>query len=384
MSHFTEIVGLLIKRSIFIIVLIGLGLFMVSCGGIISTLIPFDNLPTPSGSYKVGTRIYTWVDSSRDEWFTEMPEDYRKIVVQVWYPARSVSGMPIPYLDQWQRRIGPIAKQIELPKMLIHSIKHVQSNSYLDAEIDNNDRIYPLIIFSHGLGGMRMQNTIQMEALASEGYIALAIDHAYDANITLFDDGGAADYRSGAEGELNAQEFWALRIPQINTRAEDVSFVLNHIGNLQEEKDSFWQSIDLDRIGIMGHSFGGATSIVASSKDKRLNACINLDGWMVPVESSIIQSGMKIPFLYMGRPKWETELNYLKLDSLISVSTAPSEKLILPGTKHFDYSDTPQFSPMARKVGVAGKMSAEAIRDTLNTRILHFFATYLVEDKQTK
>ena len=35
-------------------------------------------------------------------------------------------------------------------------------------------------------------------------------------------------------------------------------------------------------------------------------------------------------------------------------------------TKHFDYSDTPQISPMARKMGVTGKMPADAIRDTLN------------------
>ena len=151
MNPVTNIVYLFIKRSFLKIVMIGFGMFVVSCGSIISTLIPFDKLPTPPGSYKVGTRNYTWVDTSRYEWFTLIPEDYRKIVVQVWYPVRSVSGMPIPYLDQWQRRNGPIAKQIELPKMLIHSIKHVKSNSYLDAEIDNNDRIYPLIIFSHGL-----------------------------------------------------------------------------------------------------------------------------------------------------------------------------------------------------------------------------------------
>ena len=134
--------------------------------------------------------------------------------------------------------------------------------------------------------------------------------------------------------------------------------------------DSFWQSIDLEHIGIMGHSFGGTTSIVASSRDMRLDGCINLDGWLVPVESSIIQSGMNIPFLYIGRTQWETELNYLKLDSLISASLAPSEKLILPGTKHFDYSDTPQFNSLARKVGVAGTMPSDALRDTLNTRIL--------------
>ena len=329
------------------------------------------------GPNEVGTRIYTWVDTLRYEWFTEMPNDNRKIVVQIWYPAISVSGETTPYLDQWQRRIGPISEQIELPKILIQSIKDVQSNSYLNAQVDNRDSLYPLIIFSHGLGGMRMQNTIQMETLASEGYIAIAIDHAYDANITLFDDGGTADYRSGSEGELSAEEFWDLRIPQINTRVADVSFVLDNIENLQEKKELFWSSINLDRIGIMGHSFGGATSIVASARDERLDVCITLDCWFLPVESNIIQSGMKIPFLFIGRPKWDTELNYLKLDSLISASDAPYEKLILPGTKHFDYSDTPQFNSLARKVGVAGKMPAHALRDTLNTRILNFYNKYL-------
>ena len=85
----------------------------------------------------------------------------------------------------------------------------------------------------------------------------------------------------------------------------------------------------------------------------------------------------KKPFLYIGRSEWDTEVNYLKLDSLILASNAPSEKLILPRTKHFDYSDTPQFSPLARKIGVSGKMPAEVIRDTLNTRILNFFNKYL-------
>ena len=233
----------------------------------ISSLIPFDNLPIPDGRYDVGTQIFTWKDSTRKEWFTNDPDDYRKIVVQVWYPATSISGLSAPYLDQWKRRIGPISEQIDVPKIFIHSIKNVQSNSFLNAEAINIGSPYPLIIFSHGLGGMRMQNTIQMEELASHGYIALAIDHAYDANITLFDDGTIADYRSGSEGELTVEEFWDLRLPQITTRGEDVSFILDRLEHLQKSKNSFWKLIDLNRVGVMGHSFGGATSVVSSWND---------------------------------------------------------------------------------------------------------------------
>ena len=70
-------------------------IFIYSCGAIISNLVPFENLPIPSGNYKVGTRVYTWVDTERYEWFTDISEDYRKIVVQIWYPAISVSGIRI-------------------------------------------------------------------------------------------------------------------------------------------------------------------------------------------------------------------------------------------------------------------------------------------------
>ena len=380
MRCFRDICNLYENRLSFLIVLISFIFLINSCGIVVSKLIPFDNLPSPSGKYDVGTQVFTWIDSTRMEWFTENATDYRKIVVQAWYPAINISGVPTSYIDQWENRIGPIAEQIDMPKILIRSIKDVQSNSYLNADFKYRETPYPVVIFSHGLGGMRMQNTIQMETLASEGYIAIAIDHAYDANITLFDDGSIAEYRSGAEGELTVEEFWNLRIPQVNTRSADVSYVLDHIESLKKKKKSFWQLINLARIGIMGHSFGGTTAIVASSKDERLDACIILDGWLVPVESSIIQLGMDIPFLFIGREKWETSLNYLKLDSLIAASASSAEKLILVGTRHFDYSDTPQFTPLARKVGVAGKMPANAIRDTLNTRMLTFFKRYLIDE----
>ena len=367
------------KQLIFILVFIFIGGIINSCGIVVSTIIPFNDLPKIDGKYNVGTKVFTWEDTTRLEWFTEDVDDYRRIVVQIWYPAVNISGTPIPYLDQWERRIGPISEQIDMYPILIRSIKNVQSNSYLNAEINKENMPYPLIVFSHGLGGMRMQNTIQMETLASVGYITIAIDHAYDANVTLFDDGSVADYRSGAEGDLTVHEFWNLRIPQVNTRAADISYVLDRIAKFQQENISFWDPINLDSIGILGHSFGGTTGIIASYKDNRIDACIALDGWIVPVESSIIQSGMHIPFLYMGRKKWDTPLNYVKLDTLLAVSSAPVEKVILIGTKHFDYSDTPQFTPMAKTIGVAGSMPAVALRDTLNNRIIRFFNTYLVD-----
>ena len=351
-------------------------LVFCSCSSIIPIIIPFKDLPPPTGSYNVGTRVFNWEDKSREEWFTEEINDLRKIVLQVWYPSIDTASKKMPYLDYADQRVGPISKQIELPKFLIEHIQDVKSNSYLNIDIKPSVDPYPLVIFSHGLGGMRMQNTIQMEELASRGYIVIAIDHPYDANITIFDDGSEANYKSGIEGDVSPQEFWDIRLPQINTRANDIIFLIDTIVEIQKIGDDFWSLIDLSRIGVMGHSFGGATAIVASSIDKRLDACIVLDAWLVPVKEEIINKGLLIPFLFIGQPKWENPLNYNNLDILIS-KTEVASKIILDGTKHMDFSDTPQFNSKSAKLGVSGTMDLNELRITLNTQIVSFFKKHL-------
>ena len=348
-----------------------------SCGIIIPILIPFHDLPAPTGPYSVGTRVFNWEDKSREEWFTETPDDFRKIVVQIWYPTHGVMGNPAPYLDYAYHRVKPISEQVELPPFMINHIQDVHSNSYMNAPLKAADGPYPLVIFSHGLGGMRMQNTIQMEELASRGFIALAMDHPFDANLTVFNDGSRADYRSGIIGEVTVEEFWNIRLPQINTRVDDVSYVLDYIEEIQIENDDFWNMIDLGRVGIMGHSFGGGTAIVASSRDTRLDACIALDGWLVPVEQQIIKNGLNVPFLFIGQTYWTNPVNYENLHTLIATSTGLAKKIILDGTKHFDYSDTPQFSTSSRKFGISGNMDLDELRYLLNINIVSFFEKHL-------
>ena len=112
---------------------------------------------------------------------------------------------------------------------------------------------------------------------------------------------------------------------------------------------------------------------MASHADRRIDACISLDGWNVPIPQNVIDNGLNVPFLYIGRPEWDTKLNYEKLDTLLARSTLAADKLILEGTKHFDYSDTPYFSPMAKRFGISGELPADEILSILNLQIISFF-----------
>ena len=355
------------QRNIIFIV----SLFFCSCI-FIPYVIPFNDLPEPTGTFNVGTKIFEWIDTSRDEWFTIDSTDFRRLVVQAWYPTAEIDDKKYSYLDFPDKRIKPIAKRISLSPHLLKHVSDVKTNSILNASIIDSENPYPLILFSHGLGGMRMQNTIQMEELASRGYFVVSVDHTFDANITVFLDGTTAEFNSYLDDNATEEEFWRVRLPQIETRANDILFLIDRISKKKNNNDDLFKLIDLSRIGVIGHSFGGATVIVASYNDSRIDACINLDGWMEPVIPEIIQSGLKIPFLYIGQKEWhDTPLNHIKLDSLIMSSNGKKE--IIDGAKHFDYSDTPHLNKVASKFDISGDIDMDKFRMKINSDIVSFF-----------
>lgn len=345
-----------------------------------SKILPLDNLPTPSGPYAIGFSVLDWIDASRDEWFTEQDgqkSQKRRLVVQVWYPAMAAENPePAAYLDHGEQRLAMVAYQVGLPVWLIDHVKKISSNALLDAPRLQQLKSPPLILFSHGLGGMKNQNSIQAEELASHGYMVVAVDHAYDAYMTIFSDGSIADYRSAAQGALTPAEFRAFRTPQLATRTADLSFVLDEISRRAALDEPLWLNVDARKTGVFGHSYGGATSFLLAATDSRIVASVALDGWMLPLPKDFFTTGLKTPFLYIGQGKWKGEpLNYRLLDKLVKQSAAGLVRL-LPGSRHFDFSDAPQFSRLSKWLGLSGSVSRHKIRTYINAHLLTFFGAH--------
>ena len=76
--------------------------------------------------------------------------------------------------------------------------------------------------------------------------------------------------------------------------------------------------VDINKIGIFGHSFGGGTSLAASILDDRIKTCISLDGWYTPVHPDIYNIGLSKPFLHLGQTAWDKKINYEILDKILS------------------------------------------------------------------
>ncbi|HEX5219034.1 MAG TPA: alpha/beta fold hydrolase [Verrucomicrobiae bacterium] len=116
----------------------------------------------------------------------------------------------------------------------------------------------PIIIFSHGLGGTRDTYEYLGRHWASHGYFVVHVQHLGSDDAVWRDAGlfrGMAAMRKAVADPRNA----------IN-RPKDVSFVIDELERLNREKSPYQQQLDLNRIGVAGHSFGAFTALAIAGQ----------------------------------------------------------------------------------------------------------------------
>ena len=135
---------------------------------------------------------------------------------------------------------------------------------------------FPVILFSHGLGGSREGGAIWGQHWASHGYIVLHLQHAGS------DD---AIWKGKSPNEAIESLKVAYSIENSRLRIGDVNFALDEIARLKQSKVAPWGNADLSRIGMSGHSFGSQTTLAVagqklpmpgfkSTRDDRIKAAI--------------------------------------------------------------------------------------------------------------
>ena len=346
-----------------------------ACATFISHAISLEDVALPSGSYQVGTQIIHMVDVDRNAWYKDGLNGSREMMVRVWYPAELQDGdQKAPYNYNEALIADMIADDFGIPKSIMRTINKIDGNSWLNA--DPLNKRFPVLIFSHGHGALKTQNTTQMEELASHGYVLFACDHTYDAGISVFPENRVIRNKTDIPDGISDKEKWGIREVQLGYRVGDIQFLLDEMEKGKYLPQSLRNSLELDKIGIFGHSFGGATSVVASLKDERIDAALGLDAWFLPIPSTLIKQNMSIPFAHLGQVSWKEKDNYLKLDTLASSNSSQSLRFDVQGSTHYDFSDFSQFSKVSKKYG-SGTIASDRIRFIMNTTIRDFFDQYL-------
>lgn len=224
--------------------------------------------PEKAGAYPVGVTTMTFVDHSRIDSATQEP---RSLMTEIWYPAtEETRGLPANRLsDFFLRNQSPelaLLLMVGFGADLSEADAQFKNFAVRDARIAEG--IFPLVLFSHGNGGLRMQNASWCEHLASHGYIVMAPDHTGNCALT-FVNGDLVVMDGSREARERAAE----------DRPKDLSFLMDEMTRLNKGNDSrFLGRVDLSRIGAAGHSFGGFTCTWLINSDPRVKAIIPMAG----------------------------------------------------------------------------------------------------------
>jgi dienelactone hydrolase len=267
-------------------------------------------LPNPPGKYNVTLTTGPLIDYTRSDNDTATPTP-RALMLSVFQPFTvPVSNMPnktAEYQGPWLQKAFNLSADLT-PLFLAARLPVCPDDSDGCVPLDD----VPILIFDPGYGFSRLYYNVIASAIASEGFIVITIDHPGDSNIITYPDGHAVYYDSLIP--LTPDEL----AQHVYSRAADASFVIDQLGNATAIAELLPQrgpqTFPTDRVAMLGHSLGGASAIIAASRDPRIRGAMNWDG---TVYGSLPSSGLSQPALFVSSANradasWEAAWPQLK------------------------------------------------------------------------
>lgn len=355
-------------------------------------LLPAFSMPEPTGKYAIGTISRQLTDETREETLTAQQGDKRELMVNVWYPVDPGMAKQKPR-EHYPSELGEaISRVFGIPKQLFSHVTTIPTHAVQGAELSAAEASYPVLLFSPGVRSTRFQSMTAIEELVSHGYIVAGIDHPYTSAKVSFPDGRTAFYQAGPEVPASTPaEVYESNIVGVGIRAADARFVLDTLTewNKQDPNRLFEGKLDLERVGIFGHSYGGATTAETLATDVRFKAGVSLEGgfW-----GNVAHAALQQPFMYIMSGITAESLNPAAtkkdkvfyeefagdLDSVMKKSQSDTYYLTVDKFFHQSFTDIALMSPSI----FAENMDPVHNVDITRTYVRAFFDRYLKGEQQ--
>ncbi|MCW5892945.1 MAG: hypothetical protein KIT14_20720 [bacterium] len=223
---------------------------------------PNDLGPTADfGPYAVGIRTLALTDPARTNARGTGP---RPVTVEVYYPSTEAAVAGVP---------RDVAEVLGIPVVVTPAYRDVARASGR----------FPLVLFSHGNGGIRIQSFFFAAHLASHGYVVVSPDH---------------------HGNTFTDALAGIVDPDVaNNRPRDMSFLIDRFLAFDADPQSpFAGAIDGTRIGASGHSFGGFTSLRLAGADPLRDVRVKAIFPQAPAAPfpPEFYAGMTVPVMIVG------------------------------------------------------------------------------------
>lgn len=309
-------------------------------------LFPQYRQPQVTGSHAVATEEFTWTDEARIETYADT-EKNRSVTVKMWYPQE--------------------------------------------------EGTFPLIVFSHGATGMIDSNFSTCQELASNGYVVASIGHPYQAmmvrdtagNVTLIDPEFLNDVMNDSpDTPEHRQRLFASTQEWIKIRSGDINFVLDTILAKKAAGTSVACSrVNGAKIGLFGHSLGGAAVVNVGRQRTDISAVIDLEGTMLGEYTgcengvySFQEAPYPIPLLDVNSRAVYDEAKMLTQDYVnfyVGEHASDFREVIFDDAAHLNFTDLPLVSPFLAKLLGVGTVDARTCIEQMNEMVRNYFDHYL-------
>lgn len=292
------------------------------------------------------------------------------------------------------------------------SKREIPVHFYYPETENAGENSFPLVVFSHGAFGYYQSNTSTYMELASHGYVVISLDHPYHSFFTEDTDGQLVTVNPNFMQEVmyinqdgtTEEEIFERSSKWLEIRTADIAFVLDSVKSAKDETDCrdewFIESeetkskileilamADVDRIGVMGHSLGGAASVTVGRQRDDIDAVIDLDGTMLGEQLKFengsyqyYEEAYPIPLLSIDSEEHYLEgekMAALYVNNVVLENAVDSKHTYFVGSEHMNFTDLPLFSPtLASLLGTGTIDETECIK-TMNEIVLQYFNYYL-------
>jgi predicted dienelactone hydrolase len=304
-------------------------------------------LPTPTGPFAVGRTVQDWTDSVAFDTLAPNPGTKRELLVWIWYPSAANQSAADAYLPtQLRPKASDAAANIWT--LLTRDLANVHGHSARDPDVSPRAPSYPVVIMRAGASAPVVNYSTLAEDLASYGYVVVGFDAPYRTSRVVLPDG-----RMIVRTEENNPEICvapdAAQMDRCASRVMtawtgDIAFVLDRLAalNASDPSGRFTGRMDMNRVGVFGHSFGGAVAAEFCHEDSRCKAGIDIDG---APHGTVVKAGLSQPFMFLLSDHGnESDAQSVQIRSDIQsiYDRMPADRRLrvaIHGAFHFTFSD---------------------------------------------
>ncbi|MCJ1387056.1 hypothetical protein MMC17_010185 [Xylographa soralifera] len=308
------------------------------------------SLSQSRGPYEVGVHVQELIDPFRLDPWAYLDSDRgsgpvnRAVMMSTYYPTAvrdpdDDGKNPLYLMPYMPKLTAAIYDEDMFAELGLHG-----SFAYIYTAVRENGPMlnvpgetFPVIMVSTGGGTTRFYYAVMAETLASMGYIVACVDHSHDSlvvellNHTLL------------HGRLPLTGNHTLLMMDLDARVNDTMFALDELSRVDVLLEHFSTSDEVfnaSRVGMIGHSLGGATMSTTMLRDSRIAAGVSLDGVFFGPEQ---EAGLDSPYLILGAEGHDSTKKgwWSNWPDVWPKIRAWKKQLNIRGTGHVSFCDVP-------------------------------------------